>query len=33
MIGLNKKLNVGTVKDPDDGEYLLTAVTVEPDRS
>jgi len=33
MIGLNDKLGVGKVKDPEDGEYLLTAVVVEPEEA
>jgi hypothetical protein len=30
MQGLNKRLQVGSVKDPDDGEYLLSSVHVVP---
>ena len=31
MICLNNKLGVGADRDPSDGEYLLTAVRVEPE--
>jgi hypothetical protein len=30
MLGLNDKLGVSRRKDPDDGEYYLTAIEVEP---
>jgi RimJ/RimL family protein N-acetyltransferase len=33
MIRVNDKLKVGKVKDPDDGEFWMTAVLVEPDYS
>ena len=31
MIKLNEKLGVATHKDPTNGEYLLTAIRVEPE--
>lgn len=31
MTRLNDKLGVGSTKDPDDGEFLMTAIRVEPE--